>query len=318
MKKIIILIILLLLVYLIGFSEEPGKKKFQLEVFGGFSTLNPEDLNLNADLRGQIMKFWYEDRYAYYVKVGHIQSYNTNQEGEFRTIKSALPVGFRLKYFVIQPLSLSLGFRYLARSGNPHIEHQLMISENDGTQITDTLEFSPFNISVEAFIPTLGIHFEKRLSDRIGAEIFMCGGPLVGRCKYSYDFRYERRTNGNRTSTSSLDFEEKGSGVGIALDGGVRMNYSLSRHLGLFVEAAYAYGVVKDLEGPGYIDDNGEIEEWEGEWGMKTYYQAEYWGVVDSIYSSNSWEFPENYLWVREFKLDLSGFQGRIGIAYRF
>lgn len=318
MKKIIILIILLLLLYLIGFSKEPGKKKFQLEVFGGFSTLNPEDLNFNANLRGQIMKFWYEDRYAYYVKVGHIQSNVTNQEGEFCTIKSALPLGLRFKYFVIRPLAISLGFKYLARSAKSNIRHNLTISENDGTQITYTREYSPFNISAEAFIPTLGIHFEKRLSDRMGAEIFVCGGPLFGRCKYSYDYRYEKRTNGNATSTSSVELEEKGSGTGIALDGGIRMNYSISKHLGLFVETGYAYRVVEDLEGPGYTKNNGEAEKWEDEWGMKTYYQAEYWGIVDSIYASNSWEFPKNYLWVRDFKLDLSGFQARIGIAYRF
>ncbi len=96
------------------------------------------------------------------------------------------------------------------------------------------------------------------------------------------------------------------------------MNYSVSKHLGLFIETGYAYQVVKDLKGPGYIDDNGEIEEWEGEWGIKEYYKAAYWGTVDSMYASNSWDFPDNHLWIREFKLDLSGFQTRIGFTYRF
>lgn len=318
MKKIIILIMFLCSLSLMGFSKDSGKKKFQLEVIAGFSFLNPEDLNSNAMLREQFIKFWYEDRYDYYVRVGHIQSNVTSQEGEFRTIKSALPLGLRFKYFVIQPFAISLGFKYLARSSKSNVRHHLTISENDGTQVNHKHEYFPFNISVKAFIPTIGIHFEKGLFKDIGFEIFVCGGPLLGQCVYSLDYKYENVTNGNLISTSAYNFEEKGSGTGIALDGCIRMNYSMSEHLGLFVETGYAYQKVEDLKGPGYIKSNGEVEEWEDEWGMKEYYKAEYWGIMDSMYASNSWEFPENYLWIREFKLDLSGFQARIGISYRF
>lgn len=96
------------------------------------------------------------------------------------------------------------------------------------------------------------------------------------------------------------------------------MNYSMNTHLGFFIETGYAYQVVKDLEGPGYSRSNGEVEEWEDEWGMKEYYKAQYWGIVDSMYASNSWKYPKNQLWVRGFKLDLSGFQVRIGVSFRF
>lgn len=275
-KILLLLVILLFLLILSGFSEQSDKRKFQLELFGGFSALNPEDLNSNANLRDQIAKFWYEDRYDYYIQVGHIQSSATNQEGKFRTIKSALPSGLRLKYFVIRPLAISLGFKYLTRRGASNVRHHVTISENDGTQLSHIREFSPFNISVKAFIPTLGIHFEKRLSGSIGLEIFVCGGPLFGQCEYSLEYKYEQKTNGNLTSTSSYNFEEKGSGTGIALDGCVRINYSLSKHLGLFLETGYAYQVVEDFEGPGYMKGNGEVEEWKDEWGMKEYYEAEY------------------------------------------
>ncbi|MGD2084579.1 MAG: hypothetical protein PVH61_00195 [Candidatus Aminicenantes bacterium] len=39
MKKIVILVLLLIFLIIFGFSKEPGKKKFQVEVFAGFSTL---------------------------------------------------------------------------------------------------------------------------------------------------------------------------------------------------------------------------------------------------------------------------------------
>jgi len=93
MKKILILIILLFLLALFGFSEDYNNKKFRLEVISGFSFLEPEDLNANATIREQITKYWYEDRYDYFVKVGYIQSYDTKQDGRFRSIKSTLPLG---------------------------------------------------------------------------------------------------------------------------------------------------------------------------------------------------------------------------------
>ena len=55
MKKSTILIILLFFLILFGFSKEPGKKKFQVEVFAGLSTLNP------GDLVGAHRKQWHTD-----------------------------------------------------------------------------------------------------------------------------------------------------------------------------------------------------------------------------------------------------------------
>jgi len=318
MKKPIILFLMLFLLIQIGFSQGSNKKKFQLEVIGGFSALSPKDLNSNPDLHNQIINFWYEDRYAYYAKVGYIQSFETDQEGKCHPIKSALPFGLRLKYYVIHSLAISLGFKYLARYENSYFRHQLTYLENDGIQRIFLREYSPFTTATEAFIPTLGIHFEKGISEKIGLEIFMLAGPLFGRCEYSYDSQTEKKDNGNLTETSSYSLEEIGRGTGIALDGGVRMNYSMSKILGLFIEVGYAFQNVNDLQGPGHSNSNGEREEWEGEWGMKDYYSSEYWGFIDSIHASNSWEYPEDYLWIRKFKLDLSGFQTRIGFSFRF
>jgi len=87
---------------------------------------------------------------------------------------------------------------------------------------------------------TLGIHFEKRFTDVIGLELFVCGGPLFGQCKWSYESKTEQTTNGNVTSTSTRDILEKGSGTGVTLEGGLRINYSMGKHFGWFVETGYA------------------------------------------------------------------------------
>lgn len=319
MKKSIILVMLLLLLILFGLSKEPGQKKFQVEIFAGFSTLDPGDINTNPNTYMQALIFLYEDRYEYYARVGYIQSFSKNQEGGFQTIKHSLPVGFRLKYFVFKPLALSLGIKYLAPDKTSDFRQQSVLTENNGTQTIYMREYSPYTISAQGLIPFLGIHFEKRLSNVIGLEFFVCGGPLFARCEWSYKSKTEQTTNGNVTSTSTRDLEEKGSGTGVALDGGFRVNYSMGKHLGLFVEAGYAYQVVNNLQGPGYDIRDGEIiDQWEGEWGMKEYYNADYWGLFDTMLASNQWEFDNSNLWIRKFKLDLSGFQARIGITYRF
>jgi hypothetical protein len=160
MKKILVLIVLLCLLALFGFSKDSSHKKFQLEVISGLPTLNPEDLNANANIFKQIVKFWYEDRYDYYKKVEYIQSYETKKGGKFRTIKTALPLGLWFKYFVFQPLALSLGVKYFARRAKSNFSHTTTISENDGTQVLYRREYSPFTLSAEAFISFLEI--EKR------------------------------------------------------------------------------------------------------------------------------------------------------------
>ena len=57
----------LLIILLVSclFSEEKNKKKFQIEFYGGFSTLNPADLNLRVDSMELEEKFFHGDYYDY-------------------------------------------------------------------------------------------------------------------------------------------------------------------------------------------------------------------------------------------------------------
>ena len=167
-------------------------------------------------------------------------------------------------------------------------------------------------------MPLLGIHFEQRLRQSLSLELFICGGPLYGSCTYGLDYTIESRSDDKPAETSHYWLEERGSDEGIALEGGGRLSYSIGRGFQLFVEAGYAYQVVGRMYGPGSNDTDGIVEEWEGEWGMKEYYKADYWGAIDLIHASNHWEYPQKNLWVRRFKLDLSGVQLRMGISYRF
>lgn len=318
MKKRILLVHFLILLIFSALSAGPQKGKIQLEIFGGISFMDPADLNAYPEVWEQYFNFDHKDRYDYYIRAGYIQSYDFDRVGEFETIKSAFPLGLRIRWNVFKFLSFSLGFKYISANASSHVDHTVEILGNDGVKSNDIFIFSPLVISAGGWVPLLGIHLEKKLNSRTGLEIYISGGPFNGKCEYNYAYEFEHWDDGILTSSSSRFVQEKGKGQGVSLGAFLRLNHSLGKHLGFFFETGYVYQKVDHLEGPGVLNEDGIVEEWEGEWGMKEDYNANYWGQVDLIYPSNSWEYPQKKLWVRYFKLDLYCFQVRIGFSFRF
>ena len=301
-----------------GNVDEKGRKKFQVELFGGYTTLNPEDLNSRPNTHEQGIKFWNDDYYAFSVNVGYINSFSTEQSGGFKTIDNGAPFGFRFKYYLSKPLSLSFGVKYLSRSAASYVRHEYSIIERNGLESTYMVDWKPLNISAKGFTPMLGIHFEKALSKVVGLEIYVTGGPLFSRCRIEIDCEGESTYDGMVLDHDVWEADERGKGVGYAFDGGLRFNVKIGENIALFIEGGYAYQVVNKLSGPGYENRNGEVTEWKGDWGMKEYYFDRYWGTIDLSVASSYWEGGDEYLWVKGFSLNLSGLQARVGISYRF
>ena len=113
--------------------------------------------------------------------------------------------------------------------------------------------------------------------------------------------------------------EERGSGIGLALHTGIRMDFNFSRTIGLFVEGGYAYQAVYKVSGPGKRSITSQRESWEGDWAIKENVKAYPWGTINLTWPSNGWKGLDGDWWrAGDFNLDLSGFQARIGIFYRF
>jgi hypothetical protein len=298
------------------------KERFQLEFFGGFSTLNPADLNLRAEHDVEFTKFYYDDYYAFEKEYGSIVSYTKNMDGEFKQMKHAMPFGFRLKYFLNKSIAISLGFEYIKKNQSSDIRIQYNIVDSVLGQYVLDKEISPFALSTEGYIPSIGIHYEKKITRSIGIEGFLSGGPLFADCSYFLDYR-SSPIAGDIPIVELSDWgelEEKGRGTGFGLNGGVRMNIDIGKNFGLFLEGAYAFQVVNKLSGPGSHQYNYSRRTWEGDWGIKELFVEREWGNVYFQLPSNSWEAVSNseYYKIRDFKLDLSGFRVRIGISYRF
>ncbi len=306
-----------------GSGEEfKGKrrKKFQIELYGGYSTLNPADLNSRAVEDEKTENFYYRDRFTFEKGNGTILSYDMKKEGEFEKIKYVIPFGFRIKYFLKKSLALSFGFKYLSKSAISNINYQYSVKENDGQELIYKTEYSPYILSAKGYIPTVGIHLMKKMSSSIGVEGYIAGGPFYAECKFTntlLEYHYEKGSPDDLLDESYWFVEEIGRGYGFCLNSGARININIGNRTILFLEGGYDFQLGIRLWGPGRTQYDSTTETWSGKWGIKDHSNKRYWGELKLELPSNFWRGPVMNLWKRHFLLNLSGFQVRTGIAFR-
>jgi hypothetical protein len=304
-------------------AETPGFfDRFQVELYGGIVFLNPSDLNLFVNNDNQEQEFFYDSYFDFLVAKDQIESWTQNQAEERKEIRRSYPIGGRIKYYLSETIALSLGFRYMSSTHTLDLDFQYFRNELSDERYEESIRYSPYSLSAKAYIPSLGIHILKRLNDSLLLEGFICGGPMFADCRYLSDWSYEWVTEGpgyRYLTYSSLGIlEEEGSGTGIAIDLGGRLNYPVFRSFEIFLEASYAYQVVKSISGSGREDRDGRITTWDGRWGIKSETGATGWGELESEFPTSYWPDNSEAERLRDFELDLSGFQLRLGLAFRF
>ena len=312
MSKRAVLALVILLAMVDGPAAGADQKRLQIELYGGLAAVHPGDLNAIPVCYDEFFPFYYVDRYEYYRQVGYIQDYETQMEGRFRSLRWGLPIGLRVRYRVTSLLDLSLGVRGLWGSAVSRFSIDSLVVDRDGHPSQLVRTYDPLKISAAGIMPLLGLHIRRSIASGIALEAFLAGGPLLGSVGY---VRTIFAGNGEATPLSSL--LQKGSGVGVGLEAGLRLEALAGRDLRVFLETGYAYQAVGALEGGGSLRTASVEEAWEGEWGMKEYDLMDYWGAHSLLVASNRWGPEEATLWRRGFRLDLSGAQVRVGIALR-
>jgi hypothetical protein len=297
-------------------------ERFQVEFYGGFTTLNPSDLNLFVDYDNRIQEFTYDSMLNYLESISQILSWNKVREEDRRKIKKAFPLGGRLKYQIKDTLAVSIGFRYFSRTRESEFDFEYIRNEIEGDRYTEILSYFPYSLSVNAYVPQIGIHMMKRIKGALVLEGYLAGGPLFVECRYFSNWSYElhRREVSNFEylvfqSAGALD--EEGTGTGIAIDLGGRMNYPLLKNMGIFLEAGYAYQVVRNVSGPGSELNGPFSESWAGRWAIKQEQINAPWGELEAELPTGYWPSGSSGR-IRNFKLDLSGFQLRLGLSFQF
>ncbi len=300
-----------------------SESRWRLEMFGGFSRINPEDLNLRATFDDMNGRFYSEDYFRYQVKQGEIASFaKTNEGGKAHFLRHSIPVGIRLRYSITSWFDISFGFNYFTGARESSYINTFEVVENGSPPTLYSDEFLNYTLSVNGYIPTVGIHLGKRIMPFLRLEGFLTGGPLFAECSYFMDWSSAWPVADSKGDFGNMEegyLEEKGSGTGLALNAGVKLDFDFAKHYGLFVEGGYAYQTVSGIAGPGIRSMTSHRETWEGDWGIKQDVRVRPWGTASFLWPSNGWNLSQGTWWrSRDFELDLSGFQIRLGIYFRF
>jgi len=309
-------------------SQENGRR-FQIELFGGFSTLNPNNLNRRPEYDRLYEDFYTELRYSYYHNIdGNLVTYSGREDGEFNEIKQALPVGLRLRYELTSALSVSLGFKYLSNRQNSRVTYQydVRLTEPDAVQFYDEFslfqENDPYSISVKAYVPMVGVHYKLGKIRFLNLEAFLAAGPIFARCEFM-----RRRYSSSLDSYGYLteldsSLEMKGKGTGLALEAGLQVNLRLLKHVYLLMEGGYAYQLAWKVTGPGHAETTTrdsnmagytESAAWDERWTMVEGYLENEWGRYPYSYPTGQPGTGNT----QNFKLNLSGAQIRLGLSFR-
>jgi hypothetical protein len=308
-----------------SFKRQPVRRdgRWRMEIFGGFSRINPADLNLRATFDDMRNTFYGDDYFLYQANQGEIVSFvKTNEGGKANLLRHSIPVGIRLRYAIANWFDISFGLSYFTSSTESSFKNIYEVVENGGPTILYSDELFNYSLSAKGYSPSVGIHLGKRIAPSLRVEAYLTGGPLFAECSYFMDWSTEwpiSDSAGDYGSLSEGFLEERGQGTGLALQAGARLDFDFAKHYGLFVEGGYAYQTVPDVSGPGTRSMTSHRETWEGDWGMKQDIRISPWGTASFLWPSNGWDLSQGTWWrSRDFELDLSGFQIKLGIYFRF
>ncbi|UCH95429.1 MAG: hypothetical protein JSV88_00905 [Candidatus Aminicenantes bacterium] len=311
------------------YASAPGGNKFQVELFGGFSMLNPWDLNQQTLYDMAYEEFYHEWQYRHYHSLlGDNFTYTVQAEGVFKKIKNALPLGFRIRYFLTPSLSISMGFTYLSKKQNSRVTYRYDVRSLNPDDVfyynefSSTSENSPYSLFVKGYVLPSGIFYKIKGNRFLDFEAYLTAGPIFAECGFARQHNYRESNSYGYWYEENVFYEIKGKGVGVALDTGIRMNIHVLKKLNLFVECGYSLRSAVKISGPGsretvYNDANSsgytDSADWEGTWFVLRRELNRPWGgPMIANFLSNEYgggEYPN-------FKLDLSGLQVKIGISF--
>jgi hypothetical protein len=292
--------------------ERKRWKRFQVEIFGGLTFVDPADLNLRPEYDRQYL----EDQRNYY-KYYYPSAQQGFPSGDFEKLQSVIPFGLGLRYRLSRFFSLSLGFKYFSRNQASQVTARFTAL---GSRPYDLdFEYSPYSISASGYSPYLGVYFSFRSSRRVNFEVFLSGGPLFAKCRYQVWTRrfYSRNNRVYRANETFLEL--LGKSTGLSLSTGARINARVMGPIQVFCEGGYSFQSTKNLNGEGsftyYVYTGPNTKEvsdqlnWEGYWGVK---ESQGFAPLPS----NEWE--KNDPRVGEFTLDLSGVFLQFGLSFSF
>jgi len=288
-----------------------GSERFQIELYGGISFINPKDFNLFSQAEKH-----YNDIYF----IEYLRSYDGYFVNEFPEIREMIPTGLRLRYHVSEKFSLSLGVEGFTQTKEKAFEGSFSYS----TTATEnhTKRYDPYRLEVSGYSVMGGIHYRLPVGSKTDIEAGAAAGWSKASFKFSSNWSYEAMYRDDYVSYQAVDggvLEGDGSGNGFAAQASLRLNRMLGRRFGFFVETGYHYCRMKSFQGSGRetrIGIPGETT-WEGTWGIKKEEIQTLWGDKTVSVPTNYWGAWTEAQRERDFVLNLSGFRLVLGICFK-
>lgn len=317
MKPFTTALICLLFVFLRnGEAQQP--LSFNLEAYGGqiwssVASLNGYSQYNQAYLENQLN--YYQYKYGAYSSATLLE-----HDGELTELGAPKSMGGRLRLKIGQShssLSLSAGLQYIWGSDNSNTA--LRYSTDNFYQGSELWEQSiqPQHLWIEAWIPTLGLHWPLWNKQPLSMELTLSAGPVLASCGAM------RCSITRKKNTKSMEFETeiiheiRGRGVGLSLEAGSRIQLQLLKGISLFAEMGYRLQKVSSIKGDGwdktnYKDSNGDgystLSSQSGEWILRTNNLGAYPDVIMPGESGTD---------VEKFVLNLSAFYLQMGLSLR-
>ena len=301
------------LVLLVFFSPNflSGEERFQIELYGGISFVNPKDFNLLSKAEQQYNDIYFIER---------LRSYDGYFVNDFPEIKEAIPGGIRIRYHLSEKFSFSIAAEGFFQKKEQTLEGSFGYSST--TAEDHTKKYDPYQLRLSGYAVLGGIYYRMSVGNKTDMEAGAAAGWARAEFDFSSNWSYRAFYQGTSISYDSVDggtLEGDGSGNGFMAQGMLRLNRMLGRRFGFFVETAYTYCRIKSLEGSGreaLIGIPGETT-WEGTWGIKKEEIHVLWGDKEVLVPTNYWAGWIESQRERDFVLDLSGFRLVLGIVFR-
>jgi hypothetical protein len=287
-------------------------KRLQIELYGGISATSPDDLNLFSRAEEQ-----YNDIF-FYRYVGYLPGSFSN---DFPEIASVVPLGIRLKYHISSTLALSLGLEGFRRQRQESVTGTFTLPEWD---LEYSKKYDSYRLTLSHYSVLAGLHYLIPLGTRMGIELGLAAGWARGKFSFdsswTYDVVFHQPIDINMSYHDGATLAGDGEGDGWAARGSVRLNRSLTRGFGFFIEGRYTYCRLKEFQGSGRESRWGIPGEttWSGRWGIKREELHTTWYDATVYVPGNYWEGWVETQRERDFILDLSGLSLAVGLYVRF
>ena len=295
-----------------------GFANFGLEIYGGFSKINPKEFNSIFRYEESYLKFFYVDKYEYLY--GNDATVTRTGDSQIGSLDRVLPFGVRLTYKISPTLALSVGIQRV--KGDRSTAAGMVVAAPDGSGAEYRLP--SFRLSASGWIPEIRATFGWNLPAALRLELFIGGGPMFTECRSGFERHDIIVDTQSRRYETTTTMDMTGRSIGVCGELGGRLRIRPVKFLSLFAEGGFAFRQASGLKGSGTL--KSEIrspdaepivysEKWDDKlWGMVRYGAYRDWGRLSGSMASNyyvvsDWGGPS------KFYLDISGFQLKAGIA---